>query len=353
MGDMITSGHGTTGDGAPFGTSDARTTAWVLREQRRRMAVQQERSPCQSYLELPMLPHQGNAPLQLSQHRIAVTVMPVAFDMAGHPIMPVGFDMAGRPIMPDQMRQIALQQGRSPYQPNLALPMPPRQSNRPQQQSNQQPAVTQTPAPFDMTGRATNRPVGSPPPIAPPQFGPLHANCDARADDERSERSYHIPRPWRMPKKIHRDFGHWCGWEDCWTLPESEQPLLVKNIDHVPICHDSCWRREMMKHHAIRRAQAHHEQSYGFPTCHRTCYHSAIWKTRLLKYPWVNKVRYVPRNRTLRERSRLYKLQHYAAERGLPKGESTRLSIQQIEEYGLRRSLRLGARRWLAEGRSR
>ncbi|KYG42225.1 hypothetical protein M433DRAFT_423102 [Acidomyces richmondensis BFW] len=113
---------------------------------------------------------------------------------------------------------------------------------------------------------------------------------------------------WRSPL-------HFCGHDGCHdsfgrtmdgvsTVFDDDEALRVENLEHLPVCHELCWRLEVER---FRRERPHLIDWCELPLCHRTCYCTAL---RRESHPAGGYIEVSPLNRTMKERLKDYKCQH-------------------------------------------
>jgi hypothetical protein len=98
---------------------------------------------------------------------------------------------------------------------------------------------------------------------------------------------------------------HYCFWPRCCSRFRGELPLLAKKVDHLPICHEPCWR---VARNRLVSSKVTAEERRRYKLCHRTCYENSLWK---IANPGSTKAGVVPPNRRLKEKLRLYELKHW------------------------------------------
>ncbi|EMC92766.1 hypothetical protein BAUCODRAFT_261825 [Baudoinia panamericana UAMH 10762] len=129
--------------------------------------------------------------------------------------------------------------------------------------------------------------------------------------------------------------NHFCAWNCCYTLPpevsdhrtwrsnarqanaslkqrrgpslrlQFQSPLHTAQIDHLPVCHERCWQAELAR---LMRESGGKVDCASLPLCHRTCYLQKIFREQhdgsfKEVVPWA---------RSLKERCRWHKFQHWA-----------------------------------------
>ena len=111
-----------------------------------------------------------------------------------------------------------------------------------------------------------------------------------------------------VSKSVRKYPEHFCGWTRCCYKFSDEGALLGKDFEHLPVCHNYCWtlERDRLERDA-QRVGAWPDAMNGLPMCHRQCYMQALAK---LQDPDAEEREVVPRNRCLRERLRIPKLEH-------------------------------------------
>ncbi len=60
--------------------------------------------------------------------------------------------------------------------------------------------------------------------------------------------------------------------DKCCTRLAGEKWIIADAIDHLPVCHAGCWKRER------DRLRGKGIERKGLPLCHRRCYNEAIWQ---------------------------------------------------------------------------
>lgn len=105
----------------------------------------------------------------------------------------------------------------------------------------------------------------------------------------------------RRPPKARFFSLHFCGWHQiegkCCVKPTFQGDMQSKNVDHLPVCHDKCWRRERDR---LKDKSWHHGE---LPLCHRGCYLTKMWQLRSGGCQCDHcLVQVVPHNRSLREK---------------------------------------------------
>lgn len=95
---------------------------------------------------------------------------------------------------------------------------------------------------------------------------------------------YSLQLEQRRPSKARFWSLHFCGWHqvhgNCCVKPTFQGPLQSKNIEHLPVCHAKCWKRERNR---LREASWHRPEGGGgdaLPLCHRVCYLTKLWQMR-------------------------------------------------------------------------
>ncbi|KAK5137494.1 hypothetical protein LTR08_008472 [Meristemomyces frigidus] len=100
---------------------------------------------------------------------------------------------------------------------------------------------------------------------------------------------------------------HMCGFHDgmakpCCMIPSNFCEMYAFSIEHLPVCHDKCFKRELEK----MQKSTEKLECYELPLCHRACYYQAIRKKRGYK----DDLQIVPLHRTMKERLGVSKLVH-------------------------------------------
>lgn len=122
--------------------------------------------------------------------------------------------------------------------------------------------------------------------------------------------------------------GHWCGHpQPCCIARHRTRWPGAKNLNHLPICHESCWRRDAIAIPQRLRAEGRNVFGDEDPTnlgghlrlCHRRCYVQDLMRN--LEHPdseeseeWRRR-EIVPCNQTLLEMLWFPSLQHWVVRR--------------------------------------
>lgn len=147
--------------------------------------------------------------------------------------------------------------------------------------------------------------------VYPPRGSPSR---NARRDDFPEKEPKAVAMVMSDPnecKMVDVPVDHWCGWPQpcCWGIARKPCPSAI-SLNHLPICHDTCWRREVIE--VKKRNEEHGVKHSDYPDaeepegylrlCHRRCYIQDLM--RRLKYDGsgeLDRTEIVPHNQTLWE----------------------------------------------------
>ena len=104
---------------------------------------------------------------------------------------------------------------------------------------------------------------------------------------------------------------HFCGTNNCCRKFSGEGELHATDLEHLPVCHHSCWKQEQAR---IRQEAAlKHDRKVldsKLPTCHRSCYMQALRQSQGIPHAGRE---VVPLNRGLLESLNVISARHRKA----------------------------------------